>query len=105
MEHVQVDDKALTHPLYRDLIFHGLAYGAERWLLTLQRMCERFAFGMGRTAVSQETGEGSLADNFNSHNRLFLSFSRSLYVYDICMSILTVFWYLFNAICPSGKYT
>ncbi|KAG5524867.1 hypothetical protein RHGRI_031513 [Rhododendron griersonianum] len=55
VEHVQVDDKALTHPLYRDLIFHGLAYGAERWLLTLQRMCERFAFGMGRTAVSQET--------------------------------------------------
>ncbi|XP_058189857.1 homeobox-leucine zipper protein HDG11-like [Rhododendron vialii] len=56
VEHVQVDEKALTHPLYRDLIFHGLAYGAERCLLTLQRMCERFAFGMGRTAVSQETG-------------------------------------------------
>lgn len=83
MEHVQVDDKALTHPLYRDFVFRGLAYGAERWLLTLHRMCERLAFGTGRTAVSQETVEGSLAHNFNSHNRLFLSFSLALSVNDI----------------------
>ncbi|KAJ4706850.1 Homeobox-leucine zipper protein [Melia azedarach] len=46
VEHVEVDDKTLTHRLYRDLICGSSAYGAERWVLTLQRMCERLAFAM-----------------------------------------------------------
>ncbi|KAI8016727.1 Homeobox-leucine zipper protein HDG11 [Camellia lanceoleosa] len=44
VEHVEVDDKVVTHRLYTDFICRGLAYGADRWLLTLQRMCQRFAF-------------------------------------------------------------
>ncbi|XP_057951912.1 homeobox-leucine zipper protein HDG11-like isoform X2 [Malania oleifera] len=43
VEHVEIEDKAPIHRLYRDLIHSGLAFGAERWLATLQRMCERFA--------------------------------------------------------------
>ncbi|KAL0318663.1 UNVERIFIED_CONTAM: Homeobox-leucine zipper protein HDG11 [Sesamum angustifolium] len=43
MEHWEVEDKAPIHRLYRDLIHSGLAFGAERWLSTLQRMSERFA--------------------------------------------------------------
>ncbi|XP_008240378.1 PREDICTED: homeobox-leucine zipper protein HDG11 [Prunus mume] len=43
VEHVEIEDKAPTHRLYRDLIHSGLAFGAERWLAALQRMCERFA--------------------------------------------------------------
>ncbi|GFZ09718.1 homeodomain GLABROUS 12 [Actinidia rufa] len=54
VEHVEVDDKSLTHRLYRDLIFHNLAYGAERWLFTLQRMCERFVYEM---MENRELGE------------------------------------------------
>ncbi|KAL7263537.1 hypothetical protein ACSBR1_001655 [Camellia fascicularis] len=44
VEHVEVDDKVVTHRLYTDFICRGLAYGAHRWVLTLQRMCQRFAF-------------------------------------------------------------
>ncbi|GER56727.1 homeobox-leucine zipper family protein [Striga asiatica] len=43
VEHWEVEDKAPIHRLYRDLIHTGLAFGAERWLSTLQRMCERVA--------------------------------------------------------------
>ncbi|KAL2243851.1 UNVERIFIED_CONTAM: Homeobox-leucine zipper protein HDG11 [Sesamum indicum] len=43
VEHWEVEDKAPIHRLYRDLIHSGLAFGAERWLSTLQRMSERFA--------------------------------------------------------------
>nr|GMC59737.1 homeobox-leucine zipper protein ROC8-like [Ipomoea batatas] len=47
IEHVQVDDKTQTHRLYRDLICGSQAYGANRWIVTLQRMCERYGFSMG----------------------------------------------------------
>ncbi|KAM1129812.1 hypothetical protein ACFX13_040266 [Malus domestica] len=43
VEHVEIEDKVPTHRIYRDLIHSGLAFGAERWLAALQRMCERFA--------------------------------------------------------------
>ncbi|CAA3015665.1 homeobox-leucine zipper HDG11-like, partial [Olea europaea subsp. europaea] len=49
IEHVQVYDKLLTHRLYRDLIYGCQAYGARRWIVSLQRMCERFTFSMGLT--------------------------------------------------------
>ncbi|KAJ9702992.1 hypothetical protein PVL29_004658 [Vitis rotundifolia] len=44
VEHVEVDDKSLTHRLYRDLVSGSLAFGAERMVGTLQRMCERLAY-------------------------------------------------------------
>ncbi|XP_027075663.1 homeobox-leucine zipper protein HDG11-like [Coffea arabica] len=47
VEHVQVDDRSLTHPLYKDMVCDSQAYGAKRWIVTLQRMCERFAFSLG----------------------------------------------------------
>ncbi|CAL5362718.1 unnamed protein product [Camellia sinensis] len=43
VEHVEIQDKTPTHRLFKDLIHSGLAFGAERWLASLQRMCERFA--------------------------------------------------------------
>ncbi|CAJ1962992.1 unnamed protein product [Sphenostylis stenocarpa] len=42
VEHVEVDEKIKTHELYKDLVNNNIAYGAERWLLELQRTCERF---------------------------------------------------------------
>ncbi|KAF2325701.1 hypothetical protein GH714_033345 [Hevea brasiliensis] len=56
VEHVEVDDKTKIHRLYRDLISSDSAYGAERWIFTLQRMCERYAFSFGETAPSWELG-------------------------------------------------
>lgn len=43
VEHVEIEEKAPIHRLYRDVIQSGLAFGADRWLVALQRMCERFA--------------------------------------------------------------
>ncbi|CAK9165736.1 unnamed protein product [Ilex paraguariensis] len=43
LEHLEIEDKVPIHRLYRDLIHSGSAFGAERWLATLQRMCERLA--------------------------------------------------------------
>ncbi|KAK1301956.1 Homeobox-leucine zipper protein ROC8 [Acorus calamus] len=43
MEHMEIDERTLPHRLYRELLISGLAFGAERWLANLRRMCERFA--------------------------------------------------------------
>ncbi|KAL3630576.1 Homeobox-leucine zipper protein hdg12 [Castilleja foliolosa] len=36
VEHWEIEDKVPIHWLYRDLIHSGLAFGAERWLSTMQ---------------------------------------------------------------------
>lgn len=41
VEHVEVDDKSQTHRLFRDLIYGSAAYGSDRWVTSLERMCER----------------------------------------------------------------
>ncbi|XP_057492623.1 homeobox-leucine zipper protein ROC8-like isoform X2 [Actinidia eriantha] len=57
VEHVEVDDKSQTHRLYRDLVSGGSAYGAQRWIVTLQRMSERLAFALAGTILpSHELG-------------------------------------------------
>ncbi|CAH2079756.1 unnamed protein product [Thlaspi arvense] len=44
IEHVEIDHKPDTHPMYRDLLCGGSSgYGAKRWIVTLERMCERMA--------------------------------------------------------------
>ncbi|KAG8379202.1 hypothetical protein BUALT_Bualt07G0064100 [Buddleja alternifolia] len=44
VEHWGIEDKAPMDRLYRELIQSGLAIGAERWLSTLRRTSERFAW-------------------------------------------------------------
>ncbi|MED6110297.1 hypothetical protein PIB30_041655 [Stylosanthes scabra] len=45
VENVLVDDLFQTHPLFRDLLLKSgsTAYGAEKWLMEIQRTSERFA--------------------------------------------------------------
>ncbi|EXB88451.1 Homeobox-leucine zipper protein MERISTEM L1 [Morus notabilis] len=45
VEHVEVDDRAV-HNIYRPLVNSGLAFGAKRWVATLDRQCERLASSM-----------------------------------------------------------
>ncbi|KAL5775422.1 hypothetical protein ACOSP7_012979 [Xanthoceras sorbifolium] len=45
VEHVEVDDRSV-HNLYRSLVNSGLAFGAKRWVATLDRQCERLASSM-----------------------------------------------------------
>lgn len=40
---MEIEDRNLVHQLYRDLVTNGVAFGAHRWLVTLQRTCEWFA--------------------------------------------------------------
>ncbi|XP_051117026.1 homeobox-leucine zipper protein HDG11 [Andrographis paniculata] len=56
VEHWEVEEKAPIHRLYRDLIQSGAAFGASRWLSTLQRMCERFACLMVAGNSSRDLG-------------------------------------------------
>ena len=46
VEHVDVREKDLT-PLFKNFVESGFAYGAKRWLLTLQRHAERYICTMG----------------------------------------------------------
>ncbi|XP_057472163.1 homeobox-leucine zipper protein PROTODERMAL FACTOR 2-like [Actinidia eriantha] len=48
VEHVEVDDRAV-HSIYRPLVNSGLAFGAKRWVATLDRQCERIASAMANT--------------------------------------------------------
>ena len=63
VEHVEIEDKTPTHRLYRDLIHSGLAFGAERWLATLLRMCERFACLMVSGTSTRDLGGGKKRTN------------------------------------------
>ncbi|OIT01429.1 PREDICTED: homeobox-leucine zipper protein HDG11-like [Nicotiana attenuata] len=54
--HVEVEEKGLLHKLYSDLIHSGMAFGAERWLGSLQRLCERYACLMVSGKSSRELG-------------------------------------------------
>ncbi|CAK9164366.1 unnamed protein product [Ilex paraguariensis] len=56
VEHWEIEEKAPIHRFYRDLIHSGLAFGAERWLATLQRMCERFACLMVTNTSTRDLG-------------------------------------------------
>ncbi|CAI0400189.1 unnamed protein product [Linum tenue] len=56
VEHVEIEDRAPIHRLYRDLIYSGMAFGAERWLTTLQRMCERYACLMVSNTSTRDLG-------------------------------------------------
>ncbi|EYU41404.1 hypothetical protein MIMGU_mgv1a0024752mg, partial [Erythranthe guttata] len=73
IEHVQVDDKLSTHRLYRDFVCGSQAYGAKRWIITLQRMCERFAFSNGLIATPTNELEGVIESLEGKRNVMNLS--------------------------------
>ncbi|CAG7903548.1 unnamed protein product [Brassica rapa] len=52
VEHTETEEKEPVHELYREMIHKGIAFGAERWVTTLQRMCERFASLLAPAASS-----------------------------------------------------
>ncbi|XP_013682996.1 homeobox-leucine zipper protein HDG12-like [Brassica napus] len=42
VEHIEISEQEPIHEMFKDRVREGLAFGAERWIATLQRMCERF---------------------------------------------------------------
>lgn len=65
IEHMEIEEKAPIHLLFRDLVGSGAAFGAHRWLTTLQRTCERFACLMAAGASPRDIGGGDFATNFS----------------------------------------
>lgn len=55
VEHVEVDDRGV-HNLYKQLVSTGHAFGAKRWVATLDRQCERLASAMATTIPTVDVG-------------------------------------------------
>jgi hypothetical protein len=58
VEHVEVDDTGVD-PSYQDLVDSGLAFGAQRWVTTLQRQCERIASLLSNTSSISNSQSGT----------------------------------------------
>ncbi|KAK4286255.1 hypothetical protein QN277_002836 [Acacia crassicarpa] len=55
VEHVEVDDRGV-HDLYKQLVSCGHAFGAKRWVATLDRQCERLASSMATNIPTGDVG-------------------------------------------------
>ena len=55
VEHVEVDDRSV-HNIYKQLVNSGLAFGARRWVGTLDRQCERLASVMSSNIPTSDIG-------------------------------------------------
>ncbi|MCD7453702.1 hypothetical protein HAX54_021893 [Datura stramonium] len=62
IEHVEVDDKNQVHHIYKDLLCDRQTYGARRWIVTLQRMSERYNLAMNATCPTRHDLNGVLLD-------------------------------------------
>lgn len=52
---MEVDDRSV-HSIYRSLVDAGLAFGAKRWVATLDRQCERLASSMANNIPAGDVG-------------------------------------------------
>lgn len=55
IENVEVDDRGV-HSLYKQLVSSGHAFGAKRWVATLDRQCERLASAMASNVPTADVG-------------------------------------------------
>uniref|UniRef100_A0A2P2K237 Homeobox-leucine zipper protein HDG2 isoform X3 n=2 Tax=Rhizophora mucronata TaxID=61149 RepID=A0A2P2K237_RHIMU len=55
VEHFEVDDRGV-HNLYKHLVSSGHAFGAKRWVTTLDRQCERLASAMATNIPTGDVG-------------------------------------------------
>ncbi|EPS72090.1 hypothetical protein M569_02668, partial [Genlisea aurea] len=55
VEHMEVDDRSV-HTIYKPLVSSGLAFGARRWVATLDRQCERLASVMANNISAGDVG-------------------------------------------------
>lgn len=57
---MEVDDRAV-HSIYRPLVNSGLAFGAKRWIATLDRQCERLASALASNIPAVDGGGMTMA--------------------------------------------
>uniref|UniRef100_K4CTU6 START domain-containing protein n=1 Tax=Solanum lycopersicum TaxID=4081 RepID=K4CTU6_SOLLC len=73
VEHVQVYEKYQVNHIFRDLLCDREAYGAKRWIVILQRMCERINFQMGSTYPNRHDSKGVFHDPEEIKNTIQVS--------------------------------
>ncbi|XP_040379295.1 homeobox-leucine zipper protein ROC2 isoform X2 [Oryza brachyantha] len=69
VEHVEVDDRSV-HNIYKLLVNSGLAFGARRWVGTLDRQCERLASVMASNIPTSDIGVITSAEGRKSMLKL-----------------------------------
>ncbi|MQL90183.1 hypothetical protein Taro_022778 [Colocasia esculenta] len=60
VEHMEIEEKTPVHRMYRSLVMKGTAFGAQRWLATLERMCERFSCLMAHGGSTRDLGASAV---------------------------------------------
>ncbi|KAF2548565.1 hypothetical protein F2Q70_00022751 [Brassica cretica] len=79
VEHMEVDDRSV-HTMYKPLLVStGLAFGAKRWVATLERQCERLASSMASNIpagdLSVTTSPEGRKSTLKLAERMVMSFS------------------------------
>lgn len=54
IEHLEIQ-KTTIHSLFRSTVNSGVAFGAKRWMSTLQLQCERLVFGMATNVPTKDS--------------------------------------------------
>ncbi|XP_011011492.1 PREDICTED: homeobox-leucine zipper protein HDG2-like isoform X4 [Populus euphratica] len=73
VEHVEVDDRGV-HNLYKHLVSSGHAFGAKRWVATLNRQCERLASAMATNIPAVITNQEGRKSMMKLAERMVISF-------------------------------
>ena len=66
-----MDDRGI-HSLYNQFVRSGHAFGAKRWIATLDRQCERLASAM-LTSIPNGDAGGNLIFYFSQLYKIFLN--------------------------------
>ncbi|KAL9264424.1 Homeobox-leucine zipper protein HDG2-like protein [Drosera capensis] len=69
VEHVEIDDRGI-HSIYKQMVSSGLAFGAKRWVATLDRQCERLASAMAKSITAGDVGVITTAEGRKSMLKL-----------------------------------
>ncbi|KAG5580133.1 hypothetical protein H5410_050760 [Solanum commersonii] len=74
IEHVQVDEKNQVDHILRDLLLDCQIYGAKRWIVTLQRMSERYNYARGATCPTRHylKRDFKALSQLNNGDRVFI---------------------------------
>ncbi|CAI9095190.1 OLC1v1031074C1 [Oldenlandia corymbosa var. corymbosa] len=83
VEHIHVDDK--SHQLYKDIVRNTQAYGAKRWVASLERMCERIAFSAGLGATPMINTAQSRAAMGKISDKMVKTFHQMLSMQEKCL--------------------
>ncbi|KVI07878.1 Homeobox, conserved site-containing protein [Cynara cardunculus var. scolymus] len=86
VDHLEIEEKTAVHRLYRDLIYSGLAFGAERWVACLQRSCERIVCQMVTNSNSSVRELGGVIPSADG-KKIVMNLAQRM-VNNFCTSIV-----------------